>query len=77
MRYMCMLIVMVAMVFVAAGSARGITSPGSLIFGSSAEAGSSRHRPPPPPPRSKSCPFERKGDPRDTKCGEGDDSKLP
>ena len=30
MRYMCMLIVMTAMVFVAAGSARGITSPGPL-----------------------------------------------
>ena len=38
MRYMSMLIVMTAMVFVAAASARGIASPGSLIFGSSAAA---------------------------------------
>jgi hypothetical protein len=78
MRYMCMLIVMTAMGFVAAGSARGITSPGSLIFGSSAAATSFKHPPPPPPPpRSKRCPPERKGDPRDTKCGKGGESKLP
>jgi hypothetical protein len=36
MRYLRMLIVMTAIVFVAAGSARGITSPGRLLLGSSA-----------------------------------------
>jgi hypothetical protein len=77
MRDICMLIVMTAMVFVAAGSARGITSPGPLMLGSSAVEASAPHRPPPPPPRSKRCPPDPKGDPRDTKCGKGGDSKLP
>jgi hypothetical protein len=78
MRYLCMLIVMTAMVFVAGGSARGITSPGSLIFGSSAAAASLKHPPPPPPPpRSKRCPPEPTGDGRDKKCGKGGDSRLP
>lgn len=40
MRYLRMLIVMTAMVFVAAGSARGITSPGPLMLGSRAVAAS-------------------------------------
>jgi hypothetical protein len=79
MRYMSMLIVMTAMVFVAAGSAQGITSPGSLIFGSSAAATSFKHPPPPPPPPppSKRCPPSSKDDQRDRKCGKGGDSKLP
>jgi hypothetical protein len=40
MRYMCMLIVGTAMVFVAAGSARGISNPGPLMLGSRAVAAS-------------------------------------
>jgi len=32
---------------------------------------------PPPPPRSKRCPPDSKGDDRDSRCGKGDDSKLP
>ncbi len=36
MRYVSMLIVMTAMVFVAAGSARGVTSPGTLLWESPA-----------------------------------------
>jgi hypothetical protein len=40
MRRLNMLIVMTAMVFVAAGSARGITSPGPLMLGSRAVAAS-------------------------------------
>ena len=40
MRRLNMLIVMTAMVFVAAGSARGITSPGPLTLGSRAVAAS-------------------------------------
>jgi hypothetical protein len=38
----------------------------------------SDHKPcPPPPPRSKRCPPDSKGDDRDSRCGKGDDSKLP
>jgi hypothetical protein len=78
MRHICMFIAMTAMLFVATSSARGITSPGSLIFGSSAAGTSFKHSPPPPPPpRSKRCPPEPRGDPRDTKCGKGGESKLP
>jgi hypothetical protein len=38
MKYLCVLIVMTAMVFVAAGSTRGSTNPGPLMLGSRAVA---------------------------------------
>ncbi len=75
MRYLCTLIVMTAVVFVAAGSTRGITSPGPLLLNPTALAAS--ENPQQPPPRSKRCPPEPKGDPRDSKCGKGNHSKLP
>jgi hypothetical protein len=77
MRYMCMLIVMTAMVFVAVSSARGITSPGPLMFDGTAVAAAKRPPPPPPPPRSKRCPPDPKDNPRDKKCDKGGDSRLP
>ncbi len=73
MRYVCMLIVMTALVFVAVGSARGITSPGPLMLARTGVDASKDPPPPPPPPRSKRCP----PDPKDDKCGKGNDSKLP
>ena len=79
MRYMCMLIVMTATVFVAAGSARGITSPGPLMLDSTAVAAPAwTPPPPPPPPRSKSCPpHTNTDDTPNGNCGKGGDSQLP
>jgi hypothetical protein len=79
MRYICMLIIATAMLFMAAGSARGITSPGPHMLSISAvPAPDCPPPPPPPPPRSRSCPNGPVND--DTpngNCGEGNDSGNP
>lgn len=75
MRYMSMLIVMTAMVFVLAGSARGDNGPGGNGPGGN---GYNHYYPPPPPPKpSKSCACDSHGNPIDKNCGKGSDSNLP
>jgi hypothetical protein len=76
MRYICMLIVGTAMVFVAVGSARGQTSPQLSTSGSAALAAPAPNTA--PPPRSKSCPpHTNTDDTPNGNCGKGGDSQLP
>jgi hypothetical protein len=80
MRYMSMLIVMTAMVFMLAGSARGDNGPRGNDHSNNYgyNNGYNHYNPPPPPPKpSKSCACDSHGNLIDKNCGKGSDSNLP
>jgi hypothetical protein len=76
MRYVSMLIVVTAMIFVPAGSTRAVTSPGPLMLDITAVVTPANDTS--DPPRSKSCP-PNSGNPGGTppSCGKGNNSNLP
>jgi hypothetical protein len=77
MRYLFMLIVLTAMVFVAAGSTKGNSSQGPQPLDPTAVASPKPNQPHPPPPRSKRCPPKTNDDTPHGNCGKGDNSHLP